>query len=139
MKRRKISIVLFYDKDGNILLQDRKDFTTRRFEEEYGFFGGKMEAEETPEEALKREIREELNIDIKDFEFFKKYTQEFEDWGTTIERNVFLAPMPDLKNLKVDEGKPFITNFKEGFMLKMMPGDAQILQEIFTKLKEVTE
>ena len=63
MIKRNVSIILFYDDYGNILLQDRKDI--RKHNEEYGFFGGKIEENETPEEALKREIKEELGIDLE--------------------------------------------------------------------------
>jgi mutator protein MutT len=133
METYKISIVLFYDKN-NILIQDRKDFSIRRFGEEYGFFGGKIKQEETPEQALKREIKEELNIEIKNFYFFKKYVQKFKKFNAIVERNVFVSPMPNIKNIKVDEGKPFVTQFKESFNLKMMPGDADILKEIYQSL-----
>jgi len=133
MKTYKISVVLFYDKN-NILIQDRKDFAIRRFGEEYGFFGGKIKQGETPEQALKREIKEELNIEIKNCDFFKKYVQKFKEFNAKVERNVFVAPMPDIKNLKVDEGKPFVIQFEESFNLKMMPGDMDILKEIYQSL-----
>ena len=133
MKIYKISIVLFYDKN-NVLVQDRKDFAIRRFGEEYGFFGGKIKKGETPKQALKREIKEELNIEIKNCDFFKKYVQKFKRFNAIIERSVFIAPMPDIETLKVDEGKPFVTQFKESFNLKMMPGDLDILKEIYQSL-----
>jgi len=68
--------------------------------------------------------------------FFKKYVQKFKKFNAIIERNVFIAPMPNIKNLKVDEGKPFITQFKKSFNLKMMPGDIDILKEIYQSLNK---
>jgi len=51
-----------------IIKQDNKIFTTRRgsgeFENMWEFPGGKIEAGETREEALIREIKEELELDI---------------------------------------------------------------------------
>jgi mutator protein MutT len=135
METCKISIILFYDKNGNVLIQDRKDFDVKRFGEEYGFFGGKIKKGESPEEALKREIREELNLEVQDYKFFKKYAQEFKEFDKVIERFVFIAPMPDVKNLKVDEGKPFFIQFGESFNLKMMPRDTDILRDICNFLK----
>ncbi|MFA4887022.1 MAG: NUDIX domain-containing protein [Candidatus Nanoarchaeia archaeon] len=45
--------------------------------------GGKIEDKETPEEALKREIKEELNIDLKNITFieehFKQASSDFYD------------------------------------------------------------
>ena len=52
-----------------VILRDGKVFATQRgygpWKDWWEFPGGKMEAGESPEEALKREIREELNADIK--------------------------------------------------------------------------
>ncbi|MDY5670479.1 MAG: NUDIX domain-containing protein, partial [Prevotella sp.] len=51
-----------------IIRKDDKIFATQRgygeWKDWWEFPGGKMEAGETPEEALKREIREELSTDI---------------------------------------------------------------------------
>ncbi|MBK1810156.1 (deoxy)nucleoside triphosphate pyrophosphohydrolase [Clostridium sp. YIM B02505] len=51
-----------------VIKHDNKIFTTRRgygeFENMWEFPGGKIEAEETREDALIREIKEELELDI---------------------------------------------------------------------------
>ena len=51
-----------------IIKQDNKIFATQRgygeFKGGWEFPGGKIEAGETPEEALIREIKEELNVEI---------------------------------------------------------------------------
>lgn len=56
-----------------IIRKDDKIFATQRGYGEWKdwreFPGGKMEAGETPEEALKREIREELSTEISVDEF----------------------------------------------------------------------
>ena len=53
---------------ASIIHQDGKILATQRgygdFKGLWEFPGGKIEPDETPEEALRREIREELNIDI---------------------------------------------------------------------------
>ena len=52
-----------------IIIKDDKIFATQRgygdFKGKWEFPGGKIESNETPEEALKREIIEELNANIK--------------------------------------------------------------------------
>lgn len=51
-----------------IIIHDRKVFATQRgygeFKDWWEFPGGKIEAGETPQDALRREIREELNAEI---------------------------------------------------------------------------
>lgn len=41
------------------------------------FPGGKIEPEETPQECLKREIKEELTVDIEVLEFFRESIYEY--------------------------------------------------------------
>ncbi len=57
-----------------IIHKDESYFATQRgygeFEGMWEFPGGKVEANETPEEALMREIREELTINIEIERFF---------------------------------------------------------------------
>lgn len=52
-----------------VILRDGKVFATQRgygpWKDWWEFPGGKIETGESPEEALKREIREELNAEIK--------------------------------------------------------------------------
>lgn len=129
MKTKKVSVILFYKK-GIILLQDRRNIS--KHGEEYGFFGGHIEPNETPEQALLREIKEELNFEIKNYKFFKNYKQTIPELGLKVERWVYLSSMPDIKKLKVSEGKPKLIKFKDSFNLKMVPGDVELLKEIYS-------
>ena len=51
------------EKEGRILIAKRKQGW--RFAGKWEFPGGKIESEETPEECLKRELREELGIETE--------------------------------------------------------------------------
>ena len=63
-----------------IIRQDNKIFATARgygeFEGQWEFPGGKVEEGETPEQALAREIKEELETDIEVGDFL--YTVEYD-------------------------------------------------------------
>lgn len=62
---RTVALIVFYTKEGKILLQERK--ARSKAGEEWGFFGGGVEKGETFEQALVREAKEELGIELKHF------------------------------------------------------------------------
>ena len=51
----------------------RDDKPEISFPNHWDLFGGHVEADETPEQALVRELKEELNIDVREFEFYKAF------------------------------------------------------------------
>ncbi len=134
INERAVAVILFHDNENNITLQNRKNYS--KHGEKYGFFGGKIEEGENPEQAIKREIKEELGIEIKNFKLFRDYTERIEELNTTLRRVVFLAKMPDIKKIKEGEGKIEIMKFKDSFSLKMIQGDVELLKEIYNKLKK---
>jgi mutator protein MutT len=133
MEHRKVSIILFYDDEGNVLLQDRKNKS--RFGEEFGFFGGAIEKGETPEQALIREVKEELGIELKKFQFFKKYYKELKNINKSADLHLFLAPMPDLNKVNVQEGKKFLTTINDAINLNILTWDKDVLKEVQKYIK----
>jgi 8-oxo-dGTP pyrophosphatase MutT (NUDIX family) len=61
--------IMIIDKTNRILVVTRKEDTNT-----WGFPGGKVELNETFEEALIREVKEETNFDISNYEFIPIYT-----------------------------------------------------------------
>jgi len=100
MKTRRVAVVIFYNDKNQILLQDRTGY--RRPGENYGFFGGGIENDETPEEALVREIKEELDYEISDFKFLGVFSGKSDDLEVTM--FTFISKINDLSKFKQKEG-----------------------------------
>ena len=81
MKQIEVVAAIIHDDEGHI-------FATQRgygdFKDWWEFPGGKMEAGETPEEALVREIREELSTEISVDEFLYTVDYDYPQFHLTI-------------------------------------------------------
>ncbi|XOB42300.1 MAG: NUDIX hydrolase [Candidatus Nealsonbacteria bacterium] len=64
--------IILIDNQNKVLLQHR-DNNTSWYPDHWGIFGGQIEKGETPEQAARREIKEEIGIELADLKFFKKY------------------------------------------------------------------
>jgi 8-oxo-dGTP diphosphatase len=69
----KVAAIILENEQGEILLYLRDDKPGLPFPGHWDLFGGHVEDEETPEEALVREVKEELGIELRDYRFFRKY------------------------------------------------------------------
>jgi 8-oxo-dGTP diphosphatase len=102
MRKRNVALIVFYDSSRRILLQDRRGIS--KVGEEWGFFGGEIKEGETPEEAVVRETKEELDFDLKEFKYAGDYSYEIDD--LFVYCKVFVAPLRDnLSKFKQLEGK----------------------------------
>ena len=68
-----IAAIIFENDKGELLLYLRDNKPGIPFPLHWDLIGGHVEEGETPEEALVREVREELDYDLKEFRFFRKY------------------------------------------------------------------
>lgn len=129
MKIKHISVLTFYDKQKRILLQDRRNMS--KHGEEWGFFGGKIESGETKEEALVREIKEELTYDITECVFLGTFEGIVSEDRYLI-AELFIAPLKvELSDFKQTEGQGMkLFTMKEARDLKMNMVDPQILNSI---------
>lgn len=70
---KEVAQVLLFDREGRLLIYLRDDQPTIPFPNRWDFFGGHLEGSETPEQALVREVNEELGVTLKSWEFFRRY------------------------------------------------------------------
>jgi 8-oxo-dGTP diphosphatase len=70
---KEIAAIILENDKGEFLLYLRDNKPDIPFPDHWDLIGGHVEEGETPEEALFREVKEELDIDLKDYTFYKKY------------------------------------------------------------------
>ena len=70
---KQIAMVLLFDRLNRLLIYLRDDKPEIPFPNHWDFFGGHLEAGETPAEALVREVKEEIGVDLQQWTFFKRY------------------------------------------------------------------
>jgi 8-oxo-dGTP diphosphatase len=70
---KQIAAIILENDKGEILLYLRDNKPDIPFPNHWDLIGGHVEEGETPEEALLREVKEELGIDLTDYTFYKKY------------------------------------------------------------------
>ena len=98
----------------------------KHFAYHYEFPGGKVDNNENFENALKREINEELSINIK---IIKKITSEkHKDEKINIEVHYFLSEI-DNENIVLSEHEDMRWVYKDDIIkYKLAPGDAKIIK-----------
>jgi 8-oxo-dGTP diphosphatase len=70
---KQIAQVLLFDCDRKLLIYLRDDKPDIPFPNHWDFFGGHVEEGETPEGAMVREVKEELGIELTEWQFFSRY------------------------------------------------------------------
>lgn len=92
-----------------IIIKDDKIFAAQRgygkFQGWWEFPGGKIEKGESHEEALKREIKEELDADIKIEKFLKKVEYDYDDFHLVLYSYICKPVSESLKLLEHENSK----------------------------------
>jgi len=133
IRRIECAGVIFLDDKGKILLEDRRKI--KKHGEHWSFFGGSMEKGETKEQTLKREIKEEMNYNIKKYLFFKKY-QHMPIKTLHLTYYMYIAKCPQLREISVHSGAAAkLFTIRQALRLKITKIDKQIIREVQKYLK----
>ena len=132
-KRDHAVLVPYYIKDGKMFVYlQRRDKDAKALPDYFGLWGGKIEDDETVEEALEREIKEELNIEVKNYSHFAHY----EFYGSS--RDVFIKKVDEDFDSKVEilEGQygKFFTEVEVINEEKILDEDRVVLRNLFGKI-----
>jgi 8-oxo-dGTP diphosphatase len=92
--------IIFVNDENNVLLFLRDDFQHIKYPNMWDIPGGQIEACETPDECIVREIKEELGIHLTDFQLFEQ--REFPD---RIEYTFWKRQNMDIKEVVLTEGQ----------------------------------
>ena len=119
-----------------IIRKDDMIFATQRgygdFKDWWEFPGGKMEAGETPEEALKREIREELSTEISVDEFLCTVEYDYPAFHLTM--HCFLCSLQtEALHLNEHEAARWLSK-DELECVKWLPADLEVISHVGNKI-----
>ena len=128
MKQIEVVAAIIHDGEGRI-------FATQRgygdFKDWWEFPGGKMEAGETPEEALVREIREELSAEISVDEFLCTVEYDYPQFHLTM--HCFLCSLiGEALHLNEHEAARWLTK-DELLSVKWLPADVKVVEALMNK------
>ena len=115
-----------------IIQREDRIFATQRgygeWKDWWEFPGGKMEAGETPVEALKREIREELSTEISVDEFFRTVEYDYPTFHLTL--HCYLCSLQtDALHLNEHEAAKWLTK-DELDSVKWLPADLELIEAL---------
>ena len=120
-----------------IIRKGDRIFATQRgygvWKDWWEFPGGKMEAGETPEEALKREIREELSTEISVDEFL--YTVDYDYPQFHLTMHCYLCSlMTDSLHLNEHEAARWLSK-DELDSVKWLPADVKVVELLKSRIQ----
>ena len=120
-----------------IIIKDGEVFATQRgygeFKGWWEFPGGKMEPEESPQEALKREIREELDAEVEVRELLETVEWDYPNFHLTM--HCFICSLlSESLHLNEHEAATWLTH-ETLRSVKWLPADEILLDRIAVYLK----
>ncbi len=124
-----------------VIRKDDRIFATQRgygeWKDWWEFPGGKMELGETPEEALEREIREELSTDISVDEFLCTVEYDYPKFHLVM-HCYMCSLLTDSLHLNEHEAAKWLGR-EELTSVKWLPADVEVIERLLLKLGSQSE
>lgn len=115
-----------------VIRKDNFIFATQRgygeFKDKWEFPGGKIEENETKEEALAREIKEELNASISIDSFIKQIEYDYPSFHLVMDVYFCHLNNPHIELIEAENAKWL--KIEEIYDLDWLPADLELLQYI---------
>ena len=115
-----------------VIKKDNLIFATQRgygeFKDKWEFPGGKIEENETKEEALTREIKEELNASISIDSFIKQIKYDYTSFHLVLDAYFCHLNSPHIELIEAENAKWL--KIEEIYDLDWLPADLELLQYI---------
>ncbi len=129
---RSVALAILHQ-NGHFLMQLRDNIPTIIYPDRWGFFGGHLEPEETPEMGVKREVLEEINYQLENPIFFCHYQDE------VALRYIFHAPLTvPIQDLILQEGADLglvsPEDVKQGYCYSQKLGEVRPLGKIHQEI-----
>ena len=124
-----VAAIIFFE--NKILVTQRKFHENSAFSYKFEFPGGKVKVNEDKVTALKRELLEELNLELTNFKHFVSYNYSY--GIDEIKLHFFLSNIKDLKlTLKVHEAYRLVT-VKQLSQLDWLAADYKVIKMLQSK------
>ncbi len=121
-----VAAIIFFE--NKILVTQRKFHKNTAFSYKFEFPGGKVENNEDKITALRRELFEELNLELTKFKYFASYNYSY--GIDKIKLHFFLSNVNELKlTLKVHEAYKLVT-IKQLSKLDWLAADYEVIKKL---------
>lgn len=123
----KVVAAIIYNEENRFLMALKK--AGKNLAGYWEFPGGKVEKGEDELVAIKREIKEELNLELKDILFIFRY--QYLENGQTIEITFFRAQIDRGNMVLTDHDEIAWMNEMETHKYKIAPADLETIKQIY--------